>query len=323
MKSYGIIYKVTNTHNSKCYIGKTKSHYGEMDYGAMGRIRQHFINAFINSRKNECPLFYNAIRKYGKEAFQIEILLTCSIEDYDKFEIMMIKTYDSTNKNFGYNIALGGKGRSIVHTSEDIRLKISNSQTDSRMNIKHYYRDEKLVGYRVRRREKGICYQKLFSSQKNSSQQNLKLAEEWLNNVIEEKPSNNPYNREQILPRNIIYAKNSNGTNIGFTGALLRNKKRYSKTFSSPKFNMEEKYEFVIEWLNNMRRDNFNYISPYDDMKHIITVKNKNGINTGYIVKIIKDKKRYSKGFEKNHLTMKEKLLLAIEYRNELLISLT
>jgi group I intron endonuclease len=173
---YGIIYRIINIANGKCYIGKTKSHYGKIKYGITGRFRQHKVNAFIDSKKNECPLLYNAIRKYGKESFIIETLLECNLEDVDCFEIKMINIYDSCNKNLGYNIAAGGRGRSIVEVSEETREKISKSQSSEITNIKPVIRKGNLVGYRIRRRQNGKIYQKTFTNTKNTPEENFKLA---------------------------------------------------------------------------------------------------------------------------------------------------
>jgi len=320
-KCYGIIYRVVNTENNKCYIGKTKSHYGESEFGAKGRIRQHFVNAFIPSRKNECPLFYNAIRKYGKDKFKDEILLECDLKDCDMFETKMIELYNYANRDLGYNIALGGKGRSIVKTSEEVRKKISVAQSDSLMNIKQVEKDKQIIGYRVKRRENGKTYQKYFTSTDNTPKENLKLAQQWLDDLINNKLKNNPYNRTQKLPQNFNYHKTRKGDITGYKVSIIKNGKTYTKNFADNKFSMEEKFVFAKEWLEHMKKGNTEFVSSYNnenDMRHINIVKNKKGIQTGYRVKIIKDGKRYSKGFETSKLSLDEKLKMAIEYRDKL-----
>lgn len=56
--SNGIIYKITNTINGKCYIGQTTSNINK-------RWSQHIYNAKTQSQK--CRFLENAIKKYGKE----------------------------------------------------------------------------------------------------------------------------------------------------------------------------------------------------------------------------------------------------------------
>ena len=60
---YGIIYKCTNLINGKIYIGQTIK-------GLKRRKALHEITA----DKNRGFYFHNAIRKYGKENFKLEII---------------------------------------------------------------------------------------------------------------------------------------------------------------------------------------------------------------------------------------------------------
>lgn len=90
----GIIYKVTNKVNGKSYIGQTR-------YTLEFRWRQH-------QHKKDNTYFHNAIRKYGVENFNIEILEECNYEDLNSKEIFYIAKFD-TFKN-GYNLTIGGDG---------------------------------------------------------------------------------------------------------------------------------------------------------------------------------------------------------------------
>lgn len=64
--------------------------------------------------------FTNAINKYGWSNFQhIIIAKGLTKEEAEWLEIQMIRELDTTNKNKGYNIALGGKGsKGCKHTEE-------------------------------------------------------------------------------------------------------------------------------------------------------------------------------------------------------------
>lgn len=122
----GIIYKITNIVNKKIYIGKTKTYYGEnnLPFGINGRLHEHIKSALRGS--TDCPALYNAIRKHGKENFRIKEMFKCDLDDVDNHEIEQIKIHDSTDKKIGYNITLGGGGRSVVNVSEEVRKKISS-----------------------------------------------------------------------------------------------------------------------------------------------------------------------------------------------------
>ena len=79
MKLTGIIYKITNIINNKVYIGQT-----------VNTIKQRW-NKHCHS--NGCRSLYNAILKYGKENFNIEIIETLPIEELDEREIYWINYY--------------------------------------------------------------------------------------------------------------------------------------------------------------------------------------------------------------------------------------
>jgi len=97
---YGIIYLATNTINNKVYIGQTiyslkkRSLEHKSDSSNAKRIKYHFQNAII---------------KYGFDKFTFEEIDTCiSQEDMDEKERYWIKYYNSTDRDFGYNISHGG-----------------------------------------------------------------------------------------------------------------------------------------------------------------------------------------------------------------------
>lgn len=96
----GFIYKITNSVNSKVYIGQTRRTIKE-------RWKEHLYDAFSTKHPSSF-YFHRALRKYGKEAFSVEEIEECSNDDLDTREKYWILYYHS-NKD-GYNIDLGGKG---------------------------------------------------------------------------------------------------------------------------------------------------------------------------------------------------------------------
>jgi len=105
-----IIYKTTNLVNRKIYIGQDVNN--DPKYLGSGK------------------LLLNAIKKYGKNNFQKEILETClTTDELNKREQYWIKELDSTNRKIGYNISFGGQlssWKGLKH-SEETKEKISQS----------------------------------------------------------------------------------------------------------------------------------------------------------------------------------------------------
>lgn len=90
----GIIYKITNKVNGKSYIGQSR-------YTLEFRWKQHL-------HKKDKTYFHNAIKKYGPESFEMEVLEECEYKDLDAREIFYIAKFDTFNN--GYNLTLGGDG---------------------------------------------------------------------------------------------------------------------------------------------------------------------------------------------------------------------
>lgn len=104
----GELYKITNIHNGKIYIGKTY-------IGYLNRWNRHVLDAIRNDRNNNYK-FANAIRKYGKDAFKVEKLLDAEEDVLEQKEVEYINLYDSYNN--GYNSTLGGEGNTTIHINE-------------------------------------------------------------------------------------------------------------------------------------------------------------------------------------------------------------
>lgn len=94
------IYKITNLANKKVYIGQTLNIKVRVDNGHKDKLR-------TNTHQNKhLQASYN---KYGKDAFEFEVILECSdIKMLDQEETRLIKEFDSTNPKKGYNRQFGG-----------------------------------------------------------------------------------------------------------------------------------------------------------------------------------------------------------------------
>lgn len=116
----GYIYKIINNINGKLYIGKTINKIED-------RFSKHIKNAEIYTNR----YLYDAMNYYGYENFHIE-----KIEEYDNSklneqEIYWIKYYKTNDKNFGYNMTIGGDGGNTWNKNKNkemtsIKLSLAN-----------------------------------------------------------------------------------------------------------------------------------------------------------------------------------------------------
>lgn len=111
----GEIYCLTSP-SKKMYIGQCiKKLSSGKDWGFVNRWNQHIRDA--TNGKDNCRLLNNAIRKYGPENFNLEILQECSIADLDGFENHYIESLN-TMTPYGYNLI---SGRTLSRQSEETK----------------------------------------------------------------------------------------------------------------------------------------------------------------------------------------------------------
>lgn len=107
------IYVHINKINGKLYFGQTKRNDVNLRFGKNG----------IQYKK--CPYFWNAIQKYGWDNFEhIVIFENLSKEMADIIEKELIKKYDTTNYNLGYNLSEGGGNNSSIIQKEVYQYSI-------------------------------------------------------------------------------------------------------------------------------------------------------------------------------------------------------
>lgn len=113
MNNTFVVYKHQNLINGKVYIGMskdTKKRWQPYNY-------------------KKCVKFYSAIQKYGWDNFSHEILYNNLTEqEAQNKEIETIELYNSRDRRYGYNIAMGGNKTvtGCKHT-EETRKKVSNA----------------------------------------------------------------------------------------------------------------------------------------------------------------------------------------------------
>ena len=126
----GYIYKITNTINGKAYIGQTI-----LDPVA-GRIHDHF-----NYPDRSNVYLSNAIKKYGRDAFTVEILHEALNIFLDDLEVAEIKKHNTFAPN-GYNLTHGGSGSLLLPEYGGDKNKRQNAWRKKRYATDPEYREK-------------------------------------------------------------------------------------------------------------------------------------------------------------------------------------
>ena len=111
------IYKITNKINGHSYIGMSKN--------IEKRWSDHKTKAYTSNREDDKrKVLYIAIRKYGVENFDFEILEECPVNDIEYMksrEVYWIKYYNTYEDKNHYNETPGGDipGKNTVHLGEE------------------------------------------------------------------------------------------------------------------------------------------------------------------------------------------------------------
>ena len=134
------IYMVVNMINHKKYIGQSKN--------IKKRFQSHHLVDYKN--ENNCNYntkFYQAIRKYGIDNFEVIVLQLCKEEELDNLEIKFIKEFD-TFKN-GYNSTEGGQFWSPNIHSEEIEMKRRQTREKNKSLMSENHPRAKLTNQQV------------------------------------------------------------------------------------------------------------------------------------------------------------------------------
>ena len=128
------VYLITNTVNSKCYVGQAIK--------LRNRLKSHISN-YANKRYDN-PL-YRAFNKYGLDKFTYQLLDILEENDYkearkqlDILEIKYIETYNSYNK--GYNQTKGGDGGILGYKFTEKQIEKQKENTIKRINESLQYK---------------------------------------------------------------------------------------------------------------------------------------------------------------------------------------
>ena len=137
---YGYIYLTTNLINNKKYIGQHRASKFSMKYLGSGI---HLTNA---------------IKKYGKENFKLEVLCECfSEQELNEKEKYFIKIYNAVESDDFYNIAKGGLGHTCIPWNKGKKgvQPVTQKQLDALERGRHLPASEKQKK-QLSERHKGI-----------------------------------------------------------------------------------------------------------------------------------------------------------------------
>jgi len=113
-----LVYCIKNTINNKEYIGLTTRTLEQ-------RWKQHIYESNKQDSWEWNTPLGNAIKKYGKDSFEVFVLEECSSEtEMKQKEIQLIRERKSLAFETGYNLTLGGDGRLGYKLSEETKRKI-------------------------------------------------------------------------------------------------------------------------------------------------------------------------------------------------------
>jgi group I intron endonuclease len=195
----GVIYMITNRINNKKYIGKAFSYekHGKKPssyYSALGRLRRHKSNA--NKDSDEVPLLYNDMRKYGTDNFVVETLHICLKDDLKTQETYYTNLHKTFDNDIGYNYFVGSnkpKDKNHIKNYEDNKVQSNKLRAiDGKLRQSDDVKDlppniyKRVNGLFAQIKINGTLYNKAFLSSKDSDQEKLQKATEWLNNIRHE-----------------------------------------------------------------------------------------------------------------------------------------
>lgn len=183
------LYVITNNINKKKYIGQT--------INVEKRKHEHYFSDSSGSK-----LVRRAIKKYGMENFDFQILCTSEKEEIIKeLEIKIISSLNTMSPN-GYNLTLGGEGTTgYKHTEKNKKIMsklkkgIKQSEDQKRKTSERMKGNSLAKGYK--HTEETL---KLLSEQRKGNKNTLgrKLSEEEINK-LSERMKGNKYTLGHVL----------------------------------------------------------------------------------------------------------------------------
>lgn len=189
----GVIYMITNNTNGKKYIGKAFSYVKNGNqkirkHGAEDRFYKH-VKAALNNI-NDIPFLYDDMRKYGTDKFSVKTLEVCLKADLKAKETYYTKLHKTFEKDIGYNYHVGDdKPKDKAHIKKYEENKVHSNKAravDGKLRQSDDVKDlppnvyKRANGLFAQIKINGTLYNKAFLSAKDSDEEKLQKAKNWL-----------------------------------------------------------------------------------------------------------------------------------------------
>ncbi|QJX71464.1 group I intron endonuclease [Faustovirus] len=264
---YGIIYIITNTVNTKVYIGLTtdtlEARWQQHKEGA--KYNKRYLEGEVDapkSKKGMCSVLYRALNLHGYENFTIRKLDEADNKDaLNNLEKKYIADYNCISP-LGYNLMSGGSnGKHAEETKQRLRIINSENRKKNYAKFRKHNTIADLPQYCInvdKDGDKGVavnkhpkCPRKNFMSKKYGSLDAAKVALlEFLNELNTTGEAYiKPAKKGDGLPKGIRKVRNAYFVDKTIKG------KSYRKSFSNY-LEDERNKQAAIEYLNNLINEN-------------------------------------------------------------------
>lgn len=132
------IYAIRNKINQKMYIGKS------IDIEHRFWSHKNLLSKTERNKKQTNRFLWNAVQKYGLENFEFLILEAIKYKDESylaELELFYMDFYNSTERDFGYNLRRDSSTKMIVH-DETRQLQSENFSGEKNPNYGNRWTDE-------------------------------------------------------------------------------------------------------------------------------------------------------------------------------------
>jgi hypothetical protein len=255
----GVIYQITCKSTNLKYIGQATNYKYKngkpYNYGATGRWSDHVCT----SKSRNTPLC-NAINKYGKDNFEIEVIEEAPLETLDEKEAYWILTNNTIYPN-GYNIAKHSRNRHREDSNLHIFYKdkvqsaiISPIKHNGELKMAYVYltlnddKEERLAfgqksdsTYEQAINEATEFLNKLKCPYTISTNYSDKLSEKYASKLIQ-------FKNKEITSVHITSASHLIAVYVG-TSEMIRNSEHKRICFGGKTVSKEEAYKIAKEFV--------------------------------------------------------------------------
>lgn len=187
------VYCIRNKVNDKRYIGQSVN--------IIFRKYNHFSD--LRNNKHHNPYLQNAFNKEGESNFEFSVLVECSIDKLDCYEKYYIEKFDTSKREYGYNLESGGNKNKIIPDEiieQQAQSKSITSTTTGIRRVSKIKLDSTTQGFTwvYQYREKNIDYK--VAQSVNLLEVEKKVKEKgfpWI--IVNEEKAKNSYDQNEFF----------------------------------------------------------------------------------------------------------------------------